>query len=89
MKNKGRPFLEKLDAKETSLWSEALCIDYGGAFLDQARIWWGTVMASIFVGRQPQDVTWDEFKAEFEGKYLPLMSGRGKKGISRHLDRDP
>lgn len=40
-------------------------------FQDEARIWWDSVMASTFAGRQPQDFTWEEFNAEFDGKYFP------------------
>lgn len=36
-------------------------------FQDESRIWCDSVMASTFVGRQSQDITWDEFKVEFDG----------------------
>lgn len=46
-------------------------------------------MDSTFEGRQPQDDTWDEFKVSSMESIFPLMSGRGKKGNSIYLDRDP
>ena len=42
-----------------------------GALQDEARIWWTSVRSSTFAQCQPQDITWEEFRAEFDGKYFP------------------
>lgn len=51
---------------------EPPCIDYHGDLSDEVRIWWDLVMSSTFSNKKLQDVTWDEFRAEFDWKYFPL-----------------
>lgn len=43
-----------------------------GLFMMRLEYGGESVMASTFASRQPQDVTWDEFKARFDGKYFPF-----------------
>lgn len=45
-------------------------------------------MSSTFDDKQPLDITWDEFRVEFDGKYFPLMSEKRKKRSSINLGRD-
>lgn len=49
-----------------------------GAFQDEARIWWDLVMVSTIAGRQPQDIAWEEFKVEFDGKYFSTEVNKRK-----------
>lgn len=53
----------------------ALCMDFH--VQDEAMIWWNYVTGSTFVDKQPKDVTCDEFRTKFDGKYfLPDIKKR-------------
>ena len=103
VKNGGRPFFGKLDAEEAFLWiSSAIGVFdtmacpmehrvriITGAFQDEARIWWSSVQNSIFAHRQPQDITWEEFRAEFDGKYFPPNIRKRKEREFQTLRQGP
>lgn len=42
-----------------------------GAFQDEDKIRWDLVMDSTFSGREARDISWEEFRVEFNEKYYP------------------
>lgn len=46
-------------------------------------------MDSTFASKQPQDVTWDEFKAELDGKYFPIDVRKRKEREFQTLKEGP
>ena len=60
-----------------------------GALQDEARIWWDSILESTFSGRQPQDISWEEFRTEFDKQYFPSNVRKRKEREFQMLRQGP